>query len=46
LQGISVASLTASDFVFNQTPVVNNAGAMVVSDGAVLPLPEARSIWR
>ena len=38
LQGISVASLTASDFVFNQTPVVNNAGAMVVSDGAVLPL--------
>ena len=38
LQSISVASLTASDFVFNQTPVVNNAGAMVVSDGAVLPL--------
>ena len=38
LQGVSAASLTAADFVFNQTPVVENAGNMVVSDGAVLPL--------
>ena len=38
LQGVSAASLTAADFVFNQTPVVENAGSMVVSDGAVLPL--------
>ena len=38
LQGINAASLTAADFVFNQTPVVENAGNMVVSDGAVLPL--------
>ena len=38
LQGVNAASLTAADFVFNQTPVVENAGSMVVSDGAVLPL--------
>ena len=38
LHGVHAASLTASDFVFNQTPVVTNAGNMVVSDGAVLPL--------
>jgi hypothetical protein len=38
LNGINAASLTAADFVFNQTPVVDNAGNMVVSDGAVLPL--------
>ena len=38
LHGVNAASLTAADFVFNQTPVVENAGNMVVSDGAVLPL--------
>ena len=38
LHGVNAASLTAADFVFNQTPVVKNAGNMVISDGAVLPL--------
>ena len=38
LHGVDAASLTAADFVFNQTPVVENAGTMTVSDGAVLPL--------
>ena len=38
LQGVNPASLTAADFVFNQTPVLENDGTMVVSDGAMLPL--------
>ena len=38
LHGVDAASLTAADFVFNQTPVVENDGTMVVSDGAMLPL--------
>ena len=38
LHGVSESSLTASDFVFNQTPVVENDGSMVVSDGAMMPL--------
>jgi hypothetical protein len=38
LNGVNAASLTAADFMFNQTPVIDNAGNMVVSDGAVLPL--------
>ena len=38
LHGIDAVSLTAGDFVFNQTPVVDNAGTMAVSDGAMLPL--------
>ncbi len=38
LHGINAASLTAADFVFNQTPVVENDGNMVVGDGAMLPL--------
>ena len=38
LHGVNAASLTAADFVFNQTPVVENAGTMAVSDGAMLPL--------
>jgi hypothetical protein len=38
LNGVSTTSLTANDFVFNQTPVVENDGTMVVSDGAMLPL--------
>ena len=38
LHGVDAALLTASDFVFDQTPVVDNAGTMTVSDGAMLPL--------
>ena len=38
LSGVDAAMLTASDFVFDQEPVTNNAGSMVVSDGAMLPL--------
>ncbi len=38
LQGVSIASLTADDFVFDQTPVTNNAGTMTIGDGAMLPL--------
>ncbi|MHC2273866.1 hypothetical protein ACVME8_000477 [Bradyrhizobium diazoefficiens] len=38
LNGIDSSSLTASDFVFDQTPVTENAGHMVISDGAILPL--------
>ena len=38
LHGIGAASLTASDFIFDQTPVTDNAGVMTVSDGAMLPL--------
>ena len=38
LNGVDAASLTASDFVFDQTPVTENAGSMVISDGAILPL--------
>jgi hypothetical protein len=38
LMGIDAASLTASNFVFNQEPVTNNTGLMTISDGAILPL--------
>ncbi|QQN64690.1 VCBS domain-containing protein [Bradyrhizobium diazoefficiens] len=38
LSGVDALSLTASDFVFDQTPVTENAGHMVISDGAILPL--------
>ena len=38
LNGINAASLTAADFVFNQTSVVDNDGNMAVGDGAMLPL--------
>ena len=38
LHGVDASSLTANDFVFNQTPVMENAGNMVISDGAMLPL--------
>src|SRR5262249_40175639 len=30
--------LTASNFVFDQTPVTNNTGTMTIGDGALLPL--------
>jgi hypothetical protein len=36
--GVNSASLTASNFVFNQEPVTNNTGLMAISDGAILPL--------
>ena len=38
LHGVNASSLTPADFVFNQTPVVDNGGTMAVSDGAILPL--------
>ncbi|HVO94115.1 MAG TPA: hypothetical protein VMT22_14790, partial [Terriglobales bacterium] len=38
LHGVDAASLTAVDFVFDQTPVVDNAGTMTIGDGAMLPL--------
>ncbi|MBR1232864.1 VCBS domain-containing protein [Bradyrhizobium sp. AUGA SZCCT0182] len=38
LKGVDAASLDANDFVFDQTPVTENAGHMVISDGAILPL--------
>ncbi|WP_368509021.1 VCBS domain-containing protein [Bradyrhizobium lupini] len=38
LNGVDASSLTASDFIFDQTPVTENAGHMVISDGAILPL--------
>jgi hypothetical protein len=38
LQGVHAASLIANDFVFEQVPVTTNAGSVVISDGATLPL--------
>jgi hypothetical protein len=38
LFGVAASSLTASNFVFDQTPVLNNAGTMTIGDGALLPL--------
>ncbi|WP_206736216.1 cadherin domain-containing protein, partial [Bradyrhizobium betae] len=38
LHGVDANSLTANDFVFEQTPVTENAGNMVISDGATMPL--------
>ena len=38
LHGVDAASLTSSDFVFNQVPLLDNAGTMTISDGAMLPL--------
>jgi hypothetical protein len=38
LHGVNAESLTASDFVFNQTPVTENAGTMTIGDDAMLPL--------
>jgi hypothetical protein len=37
LDGVAAGSLNASNFVFDQTPVTNNAGTMTISDGAALP---------
>ena len=38
LDGVAADSLAASNFVFDQTPVMDNAGAMTNGDGALLPL--------
>ncbi|RZM94518.1 adhesin, partial [Bradyrhizobium genosp. SA-3] len=38
LQGLDPTSLTSSNFVFDQTPVTENSGSLVISDGALLPL--------
>jgi hypothetical protein len=38
LDGVAAGSLGASNFLFDQTPVTNNAGTMTISDGAALPL--------
>ena len=38
LYGVAAAALSASNFVFDQTPVTNNAGTMTIGDGAMLPL--------
>jgi hypothetical protein len=38
LNGVDATSLTASNFAFDQTPVTENAGHMVINDGAILPL--------
>ena len=38
LHGVDASSLTASNFLFDQTPTLDNSGTMTISDGAVLPL--------
>jgi hypothetical protein len=38
LHGVNAASLTSSDFLFDQTPTTENAGSMVIGDGAMMPV--------
>ncbi len=38
LQGVHAAALTENNFVFDQTPALDNAGTMTIADGAVMPL--------
>ncbi|MBR1161990.1 immunoglobulin-like domain-containing protein, partial [Bradyrhizobium elkanii] len=38
LDGIDAGSLSADDFVFDQTPAVENSVTMTIGDGAILPL--------
>ncbi|MDX8435285.1 Ig-like domain-containing protein [Mesorhizobium abyssinicae] len=38
IEGVHSSALTDGNFVFDQTPVVNNAGTMTIGDGALLPL--------
>ena len=38
LSGVPVSSLSATNFVFDHTPAMGNAGTMTIDDGAVLPL--------
>ncbi|WP_441229190.1 T1SS-143 repeat domain-containing protein [Tardiphaga sp. 215_C5_N2_1] len=37
LNGVSAASLSADDFLFNETPLTHNAGDIVLSNGALMP---------
>ncbi len=37
LAGVSAASLSADDFLFNETPVTHNTGDMVLADGSLMP---------
>jgi hypothetical protein len=36
--GVAAAALTAGNFLFDRTPVLNNPATMTISDGALLPL--------
>ncbi|MER8923789.1 Ig-like domain-containing protein, partial [Mesorhizobium sp. M0802] len=38
LEGVHSSALNTGNFVFDQTPVVNNSGTMTIGDGALLPL--------
>ncbi|WP_336950533.1 Ig-like domain-containing protein, partial [Sphingobium aromaticivastans] len=38
LQGVAADSLTAANFLFDETPVVHNPGVMTIGNGAMLPL--------
>ena len=38
MDGVDAGALGENNFVFDQEPITNNAGTMVVSDGAMLPL--------
>ena len=38
LHGVNAAALTANNFVFDQTPLTDNAGMMTIGDNAMLPL--------
>jgi hypothetical protein len=38
LHGVDANSLTANDFVFDQTPVTENPGSLGIGGGAILPL--------
>ncbi|MER8903126.1 adhesin, partial [Mesorhizobium sp. M0772] len=41
LDSVHSSALTDGNFVFDQTPVVNNSGTMTIGDGALLPLSGA-----
>jgi VCBS repeat-containing protein len=38
LVGVNAGALSVDNFAFDQTPVTNNSGNMVISDGAIMPL--------
>jgi hypothetical protein len=38
LEAVSSTTLSAGNFVFNETPVMTNAGTMTIGNGAMLPL--------
>jgi hypothetical protein len=38
MSGVPVFSVSASNFVFDHTPTLSNAGTMTIDDGAALPL--------